>query len=327
MAYPNRSTDWDYFNIYDAQACYDRIISALVNRAGMKVLLIARREELSELFATELANHPHIDIVDDVPYNDTWARDFGMITVERGGALCYLDFKFNGWGLKFASDRDNMICRNLTAKGYTPSGRPLINLQEFVLEGGSIESDGQGTIMTTSECLLSPNRNAGLTKRQIANRLKKYLGAKRILWLNHGAIPGDDTDSHIDTLARFATPDTIIYVKSYDRNDPNRRTLQAMERQLKHFKTPEGKPYKLVPVPQPAKMTDDNGDPMPATYVNFLITPRAVLMPVYSQQQKYNRMAVDALRSVFTDREVIPIDCTPLIFQHGSLHCVTMQLI
>lgn len=326
MAYPNRHTDW-LDNLQEARKCYDEIIDTLLNRASMKVMLLGIEHEYSEYFEQHLSKHPLLTKVEDIPYNDTWARDFGPITVERNGTIDYLDFKFNGWGLKFSSNNDNLICRNLRASGLLHENRRFINMQDIVLEGGSIESDGQGTILTTSECLLSPNRNAALTKRQITNMLKKRLGAERVLWLDYGAIPGDDTDSHIDTLARFVDAQTIVYVKSFHSDDSNGKELQAMERQLKRFKTAGGKPYRLFALPQPKPIYDADGTSMvPATYANFLITPRAVLMPVYRQPET-DRRALETLTTIFSEREVIPIDCTPLIMQHGSLHCVTMQLI
>jgi agmatine/peptidylarginine deiminase len=194
---------------------------------------------------------------------------------------------------------------------------------DFVLEGGAIESDGAGTLLTTSSCLLSKNRNPSLSKTQIEAQLKQYLGLERILWLDHGYLAGDDTDAHIDTLARLCDAQTIAYVQCLDSSDEHFEALQAMEAQLKSFKTAEGQPYKLIPLPMADACYDGDGDRMPATYANFLICNSAVLVPVYGVEQ--DEQALETLRPIFPNREVIGINCLPLIQQHGSLHCVTMQ--
>jgi len=257
--------------------------------------------------------------------NDTWARDFGPITLlsDEVPSPFLLDYKFNGWGLKFASDKDNLITRELYGSGVLHGN--LINKLSFVLEGGSIESDGNGTILTTSNCLLSPNRNGGLSKKEIEHQLLTDFNADRILWLDYGYLAGDDTDSHIDTLARFAPNDTILYVKSYIPEDEHNDALSAMERQLREFRTLDGKPYKLIGLPLPEPISDENGKRFPATYANFLIFNNAVLMPTYSQKEN-DMLAEKILREAFPGHQIIPIDCRALIRQHGSLHCMTMQL-
>ncbi len=260
-----------------------------------------------------------------VATNDTWARDFGPITCvdTTDGSLITLDFKFNGWGLKFPADRDNLITSKLFRAGLFP-GR-LENRLGIVLEGGSIESDGRGTVLTTSECLLSPNRNGNLSRDQIERYLCDALGAKRVLWLDHGYLAGDDTDSHIDTLARLCPDDLILYVKCNDESDEHFSALDAMERQLKSLRTLSGQPYNLLSLPLPDPIYDEDGERLPATYANFLITPRSILLPVYGQPAN-DRLAQMTLQAAFPDREIKTVDCRPLIRQHGSLHCVTMQI-
>lgn len=322
LAYPDRHTDWNYM-LEDARDCFNEIISALVTEADMKVLLIGNKENTA--VCLQIAGIPleQISII-EIPYNDTWARDFGPLMLnDKDGNINYLDFKFNGWGLKFPSDKDNTICRRLEISGILPS---LVNFQGFVLEGGSIESDGKGTLLTTSSCLLSRNRNAQLGLSEITAYLKKTLSADRILWLNHGYLEGDDTDSHIDTLARFVNESTIAYVKCDDQTDPHFNELKAMEEELKAFKTSDGNPYKLLPLPMPDAVYDNDKYRLPATYANFLITPKTVLLPIYGQPCK-DRKAKDTLERAFPKHTVIPIDCSALIQQHGSLHCITMQLI
>lgn len=256
----------------------------------------------------------------EIPSNDTWARDHGAITIERNGQPELLDFVFNGWGLKFPADKDNQINAKLRDMGVFTA--PMRH-GGLALEGGGIESDGQGTLLTTAECLLSPNRNPHLSKSEIEEKLKYLFGLQRVLWLHHGYLAGDDTDSHIDTLARFCDPETIAYVRCDDPEDEHYDALIAMETELKSFKTLNGKPYHLAPLPWPEPCFSPEGDRLPATYANFLIINGAVLVPLYNVPQ--DQVALDVLQSVFPEREVIGINCRPLILQHGSLHCVTMQ--
>ena len=201
---------------------------------------------------------------------------------------------------------------------------PVVNCLNFVLEGGSIESDGCGTILTTSECLLSENRNGEFSRHQIEDCLAQRLGAQRVLWLDNGALLGDDTDSHIDTLARFVDPHTIAYVKCYDPSDDHFAELEAMERQLQAMTDVDGNRYRLVPLPLPRPIHDEDGLRLPATYANFLIMNSRVLVPVYADEVNDAR-ALETLAGCFPGREIVPIDCRALIQQHGSLHCVTMQ--
>lgn len=328
MAYPDTHTDWGWDE--DAQRCCIEILQAIINEAELRVGLICHEFSTANDWLGETRLRDKEDLYKfDVPYNDTWARDFGMITVEvpddDEDPVEYLDFRFNGWGLKFPANKDNRICRRLAEDGYIHEF-PLINYQDFVLEGGSIETDGQRTLLTTSRCLLSPNRNPWLSKEQIEQVLSERLGIDRFLWLDHGYLEGDDTDSHIDTLARFLDAETIAYVKCYDPNDEHKAELDLMEAELKTFTTKEGKPYKLVPLPLPKAIFDEEGNRLPATYANFLITHKAVLVPTYGQQELDN-IVLDIIRQHVGGRKVVGIDCTPLIKQHGSLHCATMQFV
>ena len=232
-----------------------------------------------------------------------------------------LDFTFNGWGLKFASDKDNQITRRAVETGIL-KGR-YVNRLGFVLEGGSIESDGMGTLLTTSECLLSPNRNGQLNKVEIEEYLRSAFHLERVLWLDYGYLAGDDTDSHIDTLVRLCSPDTIAYVQCRDVNDEHYEELHRMEEQLKTFRTLAGEPYKLLALPMADKI-EVEGERLPATYANFLIMNDAVLYPTYNQPENDIR-AKEVLQEAFPGHEIVGIDCRALIKQHGSLHCVTMQ--
>ena len=258
-----------------------------------------------------------------IPHNDTWARDHGFITVEdtsfdqKSKALVLLDFCFNGWGEKFEATLDNQINKHLYDQGFV-KGHYEDHL-DFVLEGGSIESDGKGTVFTTECCLMAPHRNQPLTKEEVENRLKEWLGAERIVWLQHGSLIGDDTDGHIDTLVRICPNDTLLYTGG-DKDHPD---LAEMEKELQELRTLDGKPYRLLKLPLPRPIYDED-DRLPATYANYLVINGAVLVPTYNQPD----LDAEALRIVgeaFPDREMVGIDCRAVIKQHGSLHCCTMQ--
>jgi agmatine/peptidylarginine deiminase len=257
-----------------------------------------------------------------VPADDVWARDHGPITVFRDRRPVHLDFAFNGWGGKFDAARDNAITHRLAA---LQAWNAPVETLDFVLEGGGIESDGAGTLLTTERCLLAPTRNPGLAKAQIEEKLKGWFGLTRVLWLSRGDLVGDDTDGHIDTLARFCDPGTIAYQACDDRQDAHYEELAAMAVELAALRDAYGKPYKLVPLPLPDPIHDtEDGRRLPAGYANFLIVNGAVLVPVYGD--RHDAEALARLRPCFPGRELIGIDCRALIHQYGSLHCVTMQI-
>ncbi len=253
----------------------------------------------------------------NIPTNDTWARDFGPITIEEDGNPVLLDFIFNGWGGKFPAALDNAITRNLHTLGAF--GTTPLHSIDFILEGGSIESDGEGTLLTTTECLLNSNRNPHCTKTQIEEKLRVELGVHTILWLENGALAGDDTDAHIDTLARLCPHKTIVYVACDDPSDEHYENLKAMERELTAFSG-----YRLLPLPWPAAKYNADGERLPATYANYLVINGAVLVPTYNDPA--DETALQTVQKAFPGREIIGIDCNTLILQHGSLHCVTMQI-
>ena len=291
---------------------------------------IAQREKL--LIVAPEGAQPIINCqLSIINSNDTWARDHGFITLtDDEGHHRLLDFCFNGWGEKFPAELDNAINRRLYDEGKL--GGDYVDCLDFVLEGGSIESDGRGTVFTTTGCLLAPHRNQPLTKDDIEERLKRELHAERILWIDHGNLTGDDTDGHIDTLVRICPEDTLLYMGCDDPDDEQYDELRLMEEQLKTFRTIDGRPYRLKKLPMPRPIYDNgqwsmvNGqcDRLPATYANFLIINDAVLCPTYAQPD----LDAEALRIIgeaFTDREIVGIDCRSIIKQHGSLHCCTMQ--
>ncbi|MGX2041113.1 agmatine deiminase family protein [Methylocaldum sp. MU1018] len=319
---------WPY-----SQGDFRRWLDAVEETYDLIALEIARRETVivicrddahqSHIHRRLAARAADLDRVRfaQMPYDDVWVRDTAPLTLTAGRGAQLVDFRFNGWGGKYPHAADARLAERLYATGLL--GDTPMNRVDFVLEGGSVESDGEGTIMTTSRCLLNPNRNPELTREQIEDRLKTSLGAHRILWLGHGLAEGDDTDAHIDTLARFCSPDTIAYTACNDPGDPLYPEFKAMEDQLRTFVTFSGQPYRLMPLTIPQAIYSEDGDRLPATYANFLIINQAVLVPVYDDPA--DSEALSRLADCFPDREIVGIPCIPLIRQYGSLHCMTMQ--
>nr|WP_298375345.1 agmatine deiminase family protein [uncultured Halomonas sp.] len=261
-------------------------------------------------------------ILIEAPADDTWARDHGPIAVDRDGDIVLLDYEFTGWGGKFPARQDNALTGRLRAAGVF---KAQVVSRDLVLEGGAIETDGQGTLLTTEACLLNPNRNPKFERQAIESRLKEDFGVERVLWLTQGHLEGDDTDSHIDTLARFCDPQTIAYVRCDDQDDPHYPALAAMQKELEALRQPDGTPYRLIPLPWPRPCFDpEDGHRLPATYANFLIINGAILVPTYGDAA--DTQALDVLATAFPGRDIVPIDCRSVIRQHGSLHCLTMQL-
>ncbi|MDR0896019.1 MAG: agmatine deiminase family protein [Prevotellaceae bacterium] len=318
MTWPHADTDWAPM-LAEAEDCFVNIAREIARRE--QLLIVAPDIEAVKRRIESEVEMQRVGFF-ECPTNDTWARDHGAITLTDIDGLLLLDFTFNGWGLKFAADKDNLINRRAVDAGIL-HGR-YANHLDFVLEGGSIDTDGMGTLLTTSECLLSPNRNGQMNRVDIEEYLRSVFHLQRVLWLDHGYLAGDDTDSHIDTLARFCSPDTIAYTQCTDADDEHYQELRRMEEELQAFRTSDGKPYRLLPLPLPDAVYDAHGGRLPATYSNFLILNGAVLCPTYRQPDKDAR-ACHVLQEAFPDRQVIGIDCSPLIRQHGSLHCVTMQ--
>lgn len=318
LSWPHNGTDWAYM-LDEVTDCFIKISEAIVEDENL--IIVAPDIALPKMHLKHL-NQEKITYI-SIPTDDTWARDFGPIVTFEGDKAVVNDFKFNGWGLKFRSCCDNLITRGLFNRGVI-SGQ-YCNRLGFVLEGGSIESDGKGLMLTTTECLMSPNRNGDKSKYEIEAYLSQAFGLKKMLWLDFGALEGDDTDSHTDTLARLAPNDTILYVGTNDESDSHYQELKRMREQLAMFTNVDGNPMNLIELPLPSPLYDENGERLPATYANYLVTPKSVLMPSYNQE-KNDLLASQILKIAFPDREIKMVDCRALIKQHGSLHCVTMQL-
>lgn len=331
LTWPHAKTDWAPY-LEDIVRMEVRMADEITKREDL-IIATPEKDAVRELLAAQLSELQlnRVKIV-EMPTDDTWARDHGAITLlprpenkEKTRKAILLDFCFNGWGKKFPADNDNRITQNLNCSGVFENYYEYVMRDhlDFVLEGGSIESDGKGTVFTTTQCLLAPNRNQPLTKKGIEEYLKKTLCAEQIVWLDYGNLIGDDTDGHIDTIVRIAPNDTILYVKCEDKNDEQFEDFNALEKQLKSLRTKEDKPYRLLPLPMPKAIYDD-GDRLPATYANILIINGAVLVPTYNQPE-LDKKAMDIIQQAFHDREIIGIDAQVAVRQHGSLHCLTMQ--
>lgn len=321
LTWPHANTDWKPY-LKDITTMFVDMARAIADRER---LLIATPETdmVGTLLHAALSPQAMANVrIVECDSNDTWARDHAPITLTAtDGQNLMLDFQFNGWGKKFGAEKDNAIGRNLHAANALHA--PMENHLDFVLEGGAIESDGQGTIMTTSQCLLAPNRNQPLDRQDIELELKRRLRAQRVIWLDHGNLEGDDTDGHVDTIVRLAPDNTLLYMGCDDTNDSQYDDLKALEQQLKELRTSDGKPYRLLALPSPTPIYDD-GERLPATYANFLVINGAVLMPTYRQPENDTK-AKGIIAQAFPGRQIVAIDACTAIRQHGSIHCLTMQ--
>ncbi len=266
------------------------------------------------------AAHIHCHVA---PADDVWARDHGPITVLKPtGQRRLLDFTFNGWGGKHAAAADNALTASLHRGNAF--GAAEYQALDIVLEGGAIDTDGAGTLLTTSQCLLHPGRNPGRDRTWYEAVFSRELDIRRVLWLDHGWLAGDDTDGHVDMLARFVDGGTIAYTACDDPDDPHYRPLRDLKEELGRLRDCDGAPYRLVALPWPAPVTSVEGDRLPATYANFLILNNAVLVPAYGVPQ--DEQARMLLADLFPTRDAISLDARVLIGQGGALHCAAMQI-
>lgn len=321
LTWPHADSDWGP-RLDEVEPVFAEIASQIARRETVLIVVTgtSHRQHVEQQLVRHSCLLTQVRFA-IAPSNDTWARDHGPISVLAKGQPRLLDFTFNGWGNKHPADRDNAINRELQRQDSFDE-TPLESL-EVVLEGGSIDTDGEGSLLTTRNCLLNPNRNPQLNQTQIEAQLHTLLGVDRILWLSHGYLAGDDTDSHIDMLARFCPDDTIAYVQCDDPDDEHYTELQAMQDELEQLRTRDGRPYRLIPLPWPAPVINSSGERLPASYANFLVINNAVLVPQYGDAK--DGEAVSCLQQAFPQHEMVGIDCRALIEQFGSLHCLTMQ--
>lgn len=255
-----------------------------------------------------------------IPTDEPWCRDHGPIFVKRDKSpqLAVLNFGFNAWGFKLSPfDEDNAV-PPAVAKAL---GLPIFNFEHFILEGGSIDTNGHGTLLTTESCLLNPNRNPTLDRTAIEKKLRDKLGVKKILWLGDG-IEGDDTDGHVDDITRFVGPSTVITAVEEDEHDPNCEPLQQNLDRLHTMRLADGEPLHVLTLPMPTRIMRE-GQRLPASYANFYIANSVVLLPVFNENN--DAWAVSALHEAFPTRRIVPIDCRELIWGLGAFHCLTQQ--
>jgi agmatine/peptidylarginine deiminase len=321
LTWPHPQSDWAE-QLDRAEQLYLQISGAIAVRQQLLVICYDDHHRQQVAGLLEKYGVPATAVVLAIaPSNDTWVRDYGPLTVIAGSKAQLLDFRFNAWGDKYPSDLDNAVTADLASAGLF--GAIPCQTLGLVLEGGAVETDGQGTLLATRSSVLAQGRNSGMDREQIETQLGSTLGLRRFLWLERGCLSGDDTDGHIDTLARFSDPQTILHVTAHE-DDPDREELEAMIAELRTFRQENGSPYRLIPLPPVRPQSDQNGRRLPASYANFLIINNAVLMPIYKDAS--DSEAIRCIERAFPGREVIPIDCRPLIQQNGSLHCITMQL-
>lgn len=325
MAWPHADTEWSHM-LAEIRDCVFEIARA-VTADGTLLLVVDGRFDDPGAVRQQLvlAGVPDSRLrTATAPLDDTWARDFGPLTVLVDDVPRLIDCGFNGWGLKFRAAEDNRITERLHAAGaFGDIPREIAGLWA---EGGGLESDGEGTLLVRSASLIGPNRNPGWSRADYEEAFRRLLGIRHVAWLERGELIGDDTDAHIDTLARLAPGGTIVYQSCDDAHDEHFEELRAMAAELAQLRDAAGRPFRLLPLPWPGRHVDpDDGHRLPATYANFLITDRQVLLPVYGRAEADARAAA-VIAEAFPGRSVVSIDCRAAIRQHGSLHCLTMQL-
>ena len=319
LAWPHAGTDWAA-RLGDVEDSYIALVGA-ITRFQPAIICVADADV--EAYARARLASARIDMgrvrFVEVEYDDTWLRDTGPVTLQDGDGFRMLDFRFTGWGGKFGAEQDDRLVSRLEEAGIF--SKNSVQTIDFAMEGGAIETDGAGTLLSTLHCLRE--RHPGLSQEDLEARLGQALCQDRFLWLTRGFLEGDDTDAHIDTLARFAATDAIVYQSCDDRGDSHYQELEAMAAELAAMRTRDGSPYRLFALPWPEPVLD-GGRRLPASYANFLIINGAVLMPAYDDPA--DERAAQVLARAFPGREIVPVPCRPFVWQNGSLHCLTMQM-
>jgi agmatine/peptidylarginine deiminase len=325
LAWPHAQTDWAQ-RLAETESAYVALVAA-ITRFEAAVICVANqaaRERATALLAATSVNLERCRFV-EIEYDDTWLRDSGPISLissgsaNNSGGFVLADFRFTGWGGKFAASRDDCLIGGLFARNLFSSAEH--RRVDWALEGGAIESDGVGTLLTTWRCL--HQRHPEQSREQMNRIFAEHLAAERVIWLEHGYLQGDDTDAHIDTLARFAPGEAIVFQACDDEADPHHDELARMREELAELRTERGAPYRLFPLPWARPILDD-GRRLAASYANYLVVNGGVLVPAYGDSA--DAEAARTIGAAHPGREVIGVPCRPLIWQNGSLHCVTMQL-
>ena len=316
LGFPSHGELWAE-DLAPAQAEVAALACALAGPGAERVRLLTGSDEGLADARRLLGDVAGIEIVPG-RFGDIWLRDTGPIFARgEGGAMSAQGFRFNGWGGKYELEHDDTVAAQIAkAAGAT------LSPHGFVLEGGAVDHDGEGTVLTTRQCVLNPNRNPGWDEGAAQAALAEGLGARKILWLGDGLI-NDHTDGHVDNLARFVAPGVVVCPVAFGKNDPNARAFDEAARALAGMTDAAGRPLKVVRIPSPGWVEDEDGKPVPASHMNFLIANGAVIVPIYNERP--GELARQALETLFPDRTVIGLASTAILTGGGSFHCITQQ--
>lgn len=314
LSWPKDPTTFPSDIMDKVESIYVEIVEALASGERVNILV---DNEASEKKVSSIIDSTMNVAFQKIKSVDVWIRDYGPIFIKNSGVAA-TKWIFNAWGNKYDDLKsDDQTGLEIAASTQLPIFKP-----DIVLEGGSIDVNGVGTVLTSRQCLLNRNRNPRLSQNEISSYLKEYLGATNIIWLESG-ISGDDTDGHVDDIARFVNPNTIVYMLEDDGTDENYAALKQNYEILKMAKDQDGRNLELIPIPMPKKKIKSNDGRLPASYANFYIGNSSVLVPTY--RDKNDDVALGIIKSLFPGRKVLGIECSPLVFGFGSIHCVTQQ--
>ena len=312
VGFPSHAELWED-DLPAAQAEVAALARALAGPGGERVRLMTGHPDGEAAARALLGDVAGVEIVPG-QFGDIWLRDTGPIFGSDGAAR---GFRFNGWGGKYALEHDDTVASQIAVA----AGVGLVS-HDVVLEGGAVDHDGRGTVLTTGQCVLNPNRNPGWTEQTAETALASSLGARKVLWLGDG-LQNDHTDGHVDNLARFVAPATVAIPVAWGRGDPNAAAFDDAARRLASMTDADGTPLKVIRIPSPGWIEGSDGRPVPASHMNFLIANQAVIVPIYAERP--GAFAIDALKQIFPGRAVIGLPSTAILTGGGSFHCITQQ--
>jgi agmatine deiminase len=315
LGFPSHAELWQE-DLAAAQAEVAALARALAGPGGERVRLLTGSPEGEADARRLLGEVPGVEIVPGA-FGDIWLRDTGPIFARGEAGPVALGFRFNGWGGKYELDHDDTVAGQLAAAAQVPLAR-----HDFILEGGAVDHDGEGTVLTTGQCVLNPNRNAGWDQAAAEQALASSLGARKVLWLGEG-LQNDHTDGHVDNLARFVAPGVVACPVAWGRGDPNAEAYDDAARRLAAMSDAAGRKLQVVRIPSPGFIEGPEGEAVPASHMNFLIANKAVVAPLYAERP--GELALDALRALFPDRTVIGLPSMAILTGGGSFHCITQQ--
>jgi len=315
LGFPSHAELWED-DLAEAQAEVAALARALAGPGGERVRLMTGHPDGEAAARGLLGDVAGVEIVPG-RFGDIWLRDTGPIFGRQDGAPAAQGFRFNGWGGKYELEHDDTVAAQIGEAAGVP-----LHLHDFILEGGALDHDGEGTILTTRQCLLNRNRNTGWTEATAERALAEALGARKVLWLGDGLL-NDHTDGHVDNLARFVAPGVVACPIGWGRGDPNTEVYDETARRLSEMTDAAGRTLQVMRIPSPGFVDDGEGRPSPASHMNFLIANTAVLVPIYEDEP--GEFAVQACQHLFPDREVIGLSSRAVLTGGGSFHCITQQ--